>query len=75
VLLIPGFPRIKEWVYAGFTFDLIGALYSLVAIGIPLTSLWPQLLALALMTGSYLCFQVIYYSLFIKPTAQYGNPI
>jgi hypothetical protein len=27
-LLIPGFPRITEWAYAGLTFDLIGATYS-----------------------------------------------
>jgi uncharacterized membrane protein YphA (DoxX/SURF4 family) len=27
-LLIPGFPRIKEWAYAGLMFDLIGAVYS-----------------------------------------------
>ncbi len=27
-ILIPGFPRIKEWAYAGLTFDLIGATYS-----------------------------------------------
>ena len=27
-LFIPGFPRIKEWAYAGLTFDLIGATYS-----------------------------------------------
>src|SRR5687768_10993564 len=26
-LYIPGFPKIKEWVFAGFTFDLIGAWY------------------------------------------------
>jgi uncharacterized membrane protein YphA (DoxX/SURF4 family) len=24
-LLVPGFPRLKEWAYAGFVFDLIGA--------------------------------------------------
>ena len=24
-LLIPGFPLLKEWAYAGFTFDLLGA--------------------------------------------------
>jgi hypothetical protein len=30
-LLIPGFPRIKEWAYAGFFFDLIGAIVSLIA--------------------------------------------
>ena len=27
-LLAPGFPRIKEWAYAGFVFDLTGAAYS-----------------------------------------------
>ena len=24
-ILIPGYPRLKEWAYAGLTFDLIGA--------------------------------------------------
>lgn len=32
-LLIPGFPRIKEWAYAGFFFDLTGAVYSGLAVG------------------------------------------
>jgi hypothetical protein len=32
-LLVPGFPRLKEWAYAGFTFDLIGATYSGIAAG------------------------------------------
>lgn len=31
-LLIPGFPRIKEWAYAGLMFDLIGAVYSIIAV-------------------------------------------
>jgi hypothetical protein len=31
-ILVPGFPRIKEWAYAGFTFDLLGATYSQVAL-------------------------------------------
>jgi uncharacterized membrane protein YphA (DoxX/SURF4 family) len=30
-ILIPGFPRIKEWAYAGLCFDLIGAAYSVMA--------------------------------------------
>ena len=31
-LLVPGdFPRIKEWAYAGFFFDLVGAAYSGIA--------------------------------------------
>ncbi len=58
-LLIPGFPKIKEWVYAGFTFDLVAAIYSLLAIGMPVVSLWPQTLALALLVGSYICFHKI----------------
>ena len=32
-LLIPGFPRIKEWAYAGLFFDLTGAVYSGLAVG------------------------------------------
>src|SRR5689334_200053 len=30
-LLVPGFKRIKEWAYAGFFFDLVGATYSALA--------------------------------------------
>ena len=32
-ILIPGFPKIKEWAYAGLMFDLIGATYSMIAVG------------------------------------------
>jgi len=32
-LLVPGYPRIKEWAYAGFFFDLSGAVYSGLAVG------------------------------------------
>lgn len=31
-LLVPGFPIIKEWAYAGLAFDLTGAIYSMVAV-------------------------------------------
>lgn len=27
-LVVPGFPKIREWAYAGLFFDLIGAVYS-----------------------------------------------
>jgi len=30
-ILVPGYPKIKEWAYAGFAFDLIGATYSQIA--------------------------------------------
>ena len=32
-LIIPGYPRIKEWAYAGLFFDLTGAVYSGLAVG------------------------------------------
>jgi len=31
-ILVPGFPRIKEWSYAGLTYDLLGALFSVIMI-------------------------------------------
>ena len=38
-ILIPGFPRLKEWAYAGLFFDLAGATYS----GIATEGLKPQM--------------------------------
>ena len=32
-LLVPGYPKIREWAYAGLFFDLIGATYSIIASG------------------------------------------
>jgi hypothetical protein len=32
-VLVPGFPRLKEWAYAGLVFDLTGALYSHISVG------------------------------------------
>jgi uncharacterized membrane protein YphA (DoxX/SURF4 family) len=32
-ILIPGFPRIKEWAYAGLFFDLTGATFSIYSSG------------------------------------------
>ncbi|MES2110229.1 MAG: DoxX family protein [Bacteroidota bacterium] len=34
-LLVPGFPRLKEWAYAGFAFDLIYATYSSIEVHDP----------------------------------------
>lgn len=31
-ILVPGFNRLKEWAYAGFFFDLVGATYSSIAV-------------------------------------------
>jgi len=32
-ILVPGFPRLKEWAYAGIFFDLTGAAVSCAAVG------------------------------------------
>lgn len=32
-ILIPDYPKIKEWAYAGLLFDFIGATYSMIAVG------------------------------------------
>jgi hypothetical protein len=34
-MLIPGYPRVKEWAYAGLLFDLSGATYSIITSGQP----------------------------------------
>lgn len=31
-ILVPGFPKIKEWAYAGLCFDLVGAIVSVTAV-------------------------------------------
>ncbi len=36
-IFTPKFPRLKEWAYAGLVFDVIGATYSQIAVGNPLT--------------------------------------
>ena len=55
-LLIPKYPRLKEWVYAGLTFDLTGAAYCSLASGDPILSVAPFLIGYALIAGSYIYF-------------------
>jgi uncharacterized membrane protein YphA (DoxX/SURF4 family) len=53
-ILAPGFPKLKEWAYAGFTFDLIGATYSGMAIGATVVQSLPMLAFFALLAVSYI---------------------
>ena len=53
-ILVPGNPRLKEWAYAGITFDLAGALYSVLAVGTPPADNWLFLVFFALTAASYL---------------------
>lgn len=55
-LLTPGFPRLKEWAYAGFVFDLTGAMYSSISVGDPASSWLMFLIGYLLIAGSYLTY-------------------
>ncbi len=52
-ILQPWFRSLKEWAYAGITFDLIGALYSHLAVGDAIQFLIPPILGLIFVLGSY----------------------
>ena len=47
-VLIPKFPRLKEWAYAGFFFAMSGAVFSHVASGDSVSETFPSLLLLIL---------------------------
>lgn len=50
----PGLPRLKEWAYAGFVFDLTGAAVSHAAVGDGAADIVAPLVFLALVAASYL---------------------
>ena len=56
-VLSPGPARLKEWAFAGLTFDLTGALYSHLSVGDPASVWMPAAIGLALMTGSYIAYR------------------
>jgi len=55
-ILIPGYPRVKEWAYAGLAFDLISVVYSSIAVGDSIIGSWPMLIYFLLLAGSYVYF-------------------
>lgn len=69
-ILTPGFPRLKEWAYAGFMFDLIGATYSFYASGFAIKdwAFMPVLIAILV------CSYIFYHKrLKLKGTASRGS--
>jgi uncharacterized membrane protein YphA (DoxX/SURF4 family) len=52
-ILVPGFPRIKEWAYAGFFFDLAAALISMIAIGASVSEWAPMFIFFGIWAMSY----------------------
>lgn len=53
VVLIPRFPLLKEWAYAGFFFVMSGAVISHLAVADPVTELVGPLLLIALTATSW----------------------
>ena len=58
VVVLPGVARLKEWAFAGLTFDLVGALYSHLSIGDPAAVWLPALVGLLLLSGAYAGFRL-----------------
>jgi hypothetical protein len=55
-ILVPGFPKLKEWAYAGFTFDLVGAIYAGLSAGDPIIQWIPVFIMIILVFGSYIFY-------------------
>jgi hypothetical protein len=53
LLLVPKFPHLKEWVYAGFAFDFGGAIISHTASGDAFVQILPAILCGTLLAVSY----------------------
>jgi hypothetical protein len=58
VILLPvkKYRLLKEWAYAGLTFDLVGALYSTIAFGDPFTNWIGSMLTILFLAGSYILY-------------------
>jgi uncharacterized membrane protein YphA (DoxX/SURF4 family) len=52
-LLLPGFPRLKEWAYAGFTFDMISAVYSEISVHDSIAQWAPIFIFIGILIVSY----------------------
>jgi hypothetical protein len=56
-ILVPGFAKIKEWAYAGLSFDLIGATFSIIASGGALANWAFMILPLTVAFCSYFFYR------------------
>lgn len=52
-VLVPKFPILKEWAYAGFFFAMTGAVFSHIAYGNQVSEIFPSLLLLVLIAVSW----------------------
>ncbi|MGC3943556.1 MAG: DoxX family protein [Chryseolinea sp.] len=65
VILVPGFPRIKEWAYAGLFFDLLGATYSAITVG----GFSPPMLVMLVPFTSEAVSYIYYHKVFTAPSS------
>jgi len=65
-IVIPGFPKIKEWAYAGLAFDLTGATFSIISAGAETAGAVFMILPLTLCALSYIYYHKLH-------TAQKGK--
>jgi hypothetical protein len=70
-ILVPGYPKIREWAYAGLVFDLIGATYSIIASGQPAPNWMFMAIPLFFAAGSYISYQQ--YLKFLKQPGSIRN--
>lgn len=56
LLLLPVPPRLKEWVYAGFSINFVSAGIAHAAVGDPLSSIGLPLVGLGLLLTSYVAY-------------------
>ncbi len=68
-IIVPGYPRIKEWAYAGLVFDLLGATYLIIASHQSFSNTIGMALPLALAAASY-----IFYHKWLKASAGHSSP-
>jgi hypothetical protein len=58
LLLVPRFPHLKEWVYAGFAFDFGGAIISHTVSGDTFAQIIPAISCATLLAVSYLLYRI-----------------
>jgi uncharacterized membrane protein YphA (DoxX/SURF4 family) len=69
-VLIPGYPRLKQWAYAGLMFDTAGALYSHANSHSPASDWLPALLGVIAVGASYAA-----YSFAVESSSEVSTPV
>ena len=67
-IIVPGFPRLKEWAYAGLFFDLLGATYS----AIMTDGLQPPMAGMLIFFGLFALSYIYYHK---RQRALLANPV